>query len=219
MKEALGENVGRNQIIKKYIKDKIVLDVGFLGEDKNVEFSPLHKFIMKYAKELWGLDIDKERIENLKKKGYNVIYDDVQKLDNLSKLNKKFDVIVAGELIEHLENPGLFLDNIKKFLKSNGILIITTPNMLSLRYIIRHTLFGLESPHWKDRNCEIKYGHVIGFSKILLENLLLRKNYQIIEIRYAIKDEYKGFKGNFEKFISNIFPRLSPSLIAVCKVR
>lgn len=211
--------MGRNKIIKKYIRNKIVLDVGFLGEDKNIEFSHLHKFIMRYAKELWGLDVDKKRIESLKKRGYNVIYDDVQKLENLSKLNKKFDVIVAGELIEHLENPGLFLDKIKRFLNPDGSLIITTPNMFSLRYIIRHTIFGIESPHWKDRDSEIKYGHVIGFSKMLIENLLLRKSYKIIEITYTIKDEYKGFKGNMERLISYIFPRLAPSLIIVCKAK
>ncbi len=55
--------MGRNKIIKKYIKDKVVLDVGFLGENKNVEFSPLHKFIIRNANEVWGIDIDGRRIE------------------------------------------------------------------------------------------------------------------------------------------------------------
>nr|WP_172632601.1 methyltransferase domain-containing protein [Methanotorris igneus] len=165
------------------------------------------------------MDIDKERISQLKNKGYNVIYDDVQKFENLKKLNKKFDVIVAGEIIEHLENPGLFLDKVKEFLKEDGILIITTPNMLSLRFIIRHTLFGQESPFWKNRDDEIRYGHVIGFSKMLLENLLLRKGYKILEIRYTIKDEYSGVKGNIEKLISKIFPRFSPNLIVICKIK
>ncbi|UXM85392.1 class I SAM-dependent methyltransferase [Methanococcus aeolicus] len=211
--------MGRNKIIKKYIKDKVVLDVGFLGENKNVEFSPLHKFIIRNANEVWGIDIDGRRIEELKKKGHNVICDDVQKLENLTKLNKKFDVIIAGELIEHLENPGLFLDKIKEFLNKSGVLILTTPNILSLRYMLRHTLFEQESPYWEDKNAEIKYGHVIGFSKMLLENLLLRKNYKIIEIKYTIKDEYNGFRGNLEKFISAVFPRFAPSLIVVCKLK
>ncbi|AEH06047.1 class I SAM-dependent methyltransferase [Methanothermococcus okinawensis] len=211
--------MGRNKIIKKYIQNKVVLDVGFLGENKKVEFSSLHNFIIKNSKEVWGLDIDKDRINKLKEKGYNVIYDDVQELKNLMKLNKKFDVIIAGELIEHLENPGVFLDNISGFLNENGILVLTTPNMFSLRYILRHALFGQESPYWVDRNAEIKYGHVIGFSKMLLDNLLLRKGFEILEFKYTIKDEYGGFKGNLEKFISSFFPRFAPSLIVVCRVR
>lgn len=211
--------MGRNKIIEKYIQNKVVLDVGFLGENKKVEFSSLHNFIIKNSKEVWGLDIDKDRIHKLREKGYNVIYDDVQKLENLAKLNKKFDVIIAGELIEHLESPDVFLDDIKKFLNENGILILTTPNMFSLRYIVRHTVFGQESPYWNDRNAEIKYGHVIGFSKMLLENLLLRKEYKIVELNYTIKDEYTGIKGNMEKLISSVFPRLAPSLIVVCNVK
>ena len=91
--------------------------------------------------------------------------------------------------------------------------------MFSLRYIVRHTVFGQESPYWNDRNAEIKYGHVIGFSKMLLENLLLRKKYKIVELNYTIKDEYTGIKGNMEKLISSVFPRLAPSLIVVCNVK
>lgn len=207
----------RTKVIEKYIKNKSVLDLGFLGENNDRKFSYLHEFILKNAKEVYGVDINKERIEELKREGYNVIYDDVQEFKNLKELNKKFDVVVAGEIIEHLENPGLFLDNIKQFLKEEGVLILTTPNMLSLRYIVRHVLFGQESPYWKDRKNEIKYGHVVGFSKMLLENLLLRKGFEIVEIGYTIKDEYSGIKGNMEKLISKLFPRFAPQMFVVCK--
>ena len=211
--------IERFKIIKSFIKNKLVLDIGFLGENKKNEFSYLHLEIQKFAKEVWGLDVDKKRLDKLKKQGYNVVYDDAQKLENVKKLGIKFDVVVAGEIIEHLENPGLFLDNVKKVLKDDGILIITTPNMLSLRYIIRHIIFSQESPFWHDRDKEIKYGHVIGFSRILLENLLLRKNYKIIFKGYTIKDEYKEIKGNLEKLISKIIHRFAPSLIFICKVK
>jgi len=65
---------------------------------------------------------------------------------------------------------------------------------------------------------EIKYSHVIRFSKMLLENLLLRKDYKIIETGYTIKDEYSGIKGNMEKLISKLFPRFAPQMFVVCKI-
>jgi len=44
---------------------------------------------------------------------------------------QKFDTIVAGEIIEHLERPLVFLIATRKLLKSGGTLLISTPNCLS----------------------------------------------------------------------------------------
>ena len=210
----------RNDFIIPLIKNQKVLDLGFLGENKKVQFSDLHKLVLKYSgKSSLGVDIHKDRITKLKKKGYNVLCDNVVSLEKLSKTNEKFDVILAGELIEHVENLGIFLDNLKVFLKKNGIIILTTPNMLSLRHIARHIFTGTEGPHWKDRKSEIKYGHVIGFTHFLMDNLLLRKGFTIEKKDYTIKSEYSGVRGNLEKIISKIFPRLAPNLIYVVKLK
>ena len=43
--------------------------------------------------------------------------------------DKKFDLIIAIEIIEHLDNPRQFLEEIQKLLKPGGQLIVTTPNI------------------------------------------------------------------------------------------
>ena len=45
---------------------------------------------------------------------------------------KQFDAIVAIEIIEHLENPYLFLRECAKLLKPDGLLFITSPNVESI---------------------------------------------------------------------------------------
>ena len=40
-----------------------------------------------------------------------------------------FDLIASVEVIEHLENPTAFLRSISRLLNSNGIVILTTPNV------------------------------------------------------------------------------------------
>jgi len=43
-----------------------------------------------------------------------------------------FDAVVSLEVIEHLENPRLFVREIERILKVNGRCLITTPNQISL---------------------------------------------------------------------------------------
>jgi 2-polyprenyl-3-methyl-5-hydroxy-6-metoxy-1,4-benzoquinol methylase len=46
--------------------------------------------------------------------------------------NQSFEVVVAAEVIEHLENPRFTFREIYRLLKPGGIAIITTPNNESL---------------------------------------------------------------------------------------
>lgn len=50
--------------------------------------------------------------------------------DNFSQ--DGYDLVIAIEIIEHLENPWLFLREIRKVLRKGGVLILTTPNVDSL---------------------------------------------------------------------------------------
>lgn len=50
----------------------------------------------------------------------------------LSKDGKRYDAIVAIEIIEHLENPYSFLRECAKLLKPDGLLFVTTPNVESM---------------------------------------------------------------------------------------
>ena len=57
--------------------------------------------------------------------------------EKLSLPDKSFDVVVSVEGIEHLENPHLFLREVNRVLKNGGTLILTTPNIVSLRSRVR----------------------------------------------------------------------------------
>ena len=55
------------------------------------------------------------------------------------KKNKhiKFDVVIASEVIEHVENRLKFLSDLSKIVKNNGLVILTTLNKS-----IASTIFG-----------------------------------------------------------------------------
>lgn len=120
----------REEIILKLCRGKDVLDIGCVGSGEPI--GKLHKLIAKVAQSVLGLDINCNGVKILQRQGYNVICGDAENF----MISKQFDIIIGGELIEHLSNPGLFLKNAYKHLRPGGLLILTTPNAFSLRILI-----------------------------------------------------------------------------------
>ena len=99
--------------IKDYIAYKDVLDIGNTGMAQGTAMS---KEIKKLVKSYKGID-EKE---------------DVQKFN----LRKKFDVVTCFEVLEHVENPGLAIIQMKKHLKDDGVLLLSVPNIKSLYHLL-----------------------------------------------------------------------------------
>lgn len=123
----------RLEIIERFVRGGAVLDVGCVdsrpGRDattQRLERKPnlLFKRIVELNPQTLGVDIDAEGVEALKGMGYQAVCADA----TVMELERRFDAIVAGELIEHLENPGLFLRNMRRHLAERGVLILSTPN-------------------------------------------------------------------------------------------
>lgn len=53
-----------------------------------------------------------------------------------------FDLVLAVELVEHIENHGTFFDELSRVLKPGGKALFTTPNILSLKSRMRFLLSG-----------------------------------------------------------------------------
>jgi 2-polyprenyl-3-methyl-5-hydroxy-6-metoxy-1,4-benzoquinol methylase len=61
---------------------------------------------------------------------------------SLPNPNEDFDVVIAAEIIEHLENPRFTMREIFRVLRDGGWAIITTPNNESLRALLALVLRG-----------------------------------------------------------------------------
>ena len=108
-----------------------MLDVGCTSHQVEVD-SPfwLHGRLRSRF-EVTGLDISEENIEQLLNRGFERLY--AASAEEFS-LRDRFDTIVAGELIEHLSNPGRFLWCAREHLQRDGRLVLTTPYVFSLMY-------------------------------------------------------------------------------------
>lgn len=112
--------------ILRYVVGPKVLDVGCTDHvvDRDSNEWLYGKLVEKHP-DLTAIDISEENLNTLRLMGYKNLYQ--QSAEDFT-FDEKFDTIVAGELIEHLSNPGLFLSRAFQHLKPEGRLIITTPN-------------------------------------------------------------------------------------------
>ena len=99
----------------------------------------MHQKLSDAANEIWGVDIDASGISYLSNKGFNnLIVADISKLDEIEIIQKQsFDVVVASEVIEHLQNPGLFLNSARSLMiPEKTEFIVTVPNAFRIDNLI-----------------------------------------------------------------------------------
>jgi 2-polyprenyl-3-methyl-5-hydroxy-6-metoxy-1,4-benzoquinol methylase len=88
------------------------------------------KQFARLADELHGMDLEEENLEAAEAHDVKVRIADAE--EEFPYENEFFDVVFAGELIEHLFDPEKFLARCHRILKPGGILVLTTPNLASL---------------------------------------------------------------------------------------
>lgn len=165
------------QAILPHIPNALVLDVGCVGhslDNRNVLRRWVHEFLCEHAAHVVGIDLLANEISQLRQEGYDVRCADAESFE----LTERFDVIVAGELIEHLSNPGLFLRQCNKHLVDRGLLILTTPNAFSLHHLLAVLCRRTNDPY---ANPE----HTFLFSPRVLRVLVGRYGLQIEHLTYA----------------------------------
>lgn len=89
---------------------------------------------------------------------------------------KEFDAIVSRQVFEHLKNPNEILQAMFKFLKTDGIGLIEVPSF--------------EKALRLNRYYDIFSDHIAYYTKETLSHLVLRNNFEILDIFDAFNDEY-----------------------------
>ena len=168
----------REEVIAEYVAGATVLDLGVVDSRRALEptaqrlgeFSTsLHEHIRRLSPRTVGVDIDAKGIEILRQRGYDVVCADVETMN----LNRRFDTIVAGEIIEHLRNPGRALDTIRKHLNPSGRLILTTCNPFYINQVWKILKYNQVQVHEE---------HTAWFDPYTLGRLLARSGFEVLRL-------------------------------------
>ena len=117
------EHLHRYAFASQYVKNKKVLDLAS-GEGFGTDI------LAKTAECIVGIDINHEVIVHASTKynKKNISFIQGSILNIPIEGQKIFDVIVCFEAIEHIDEHDILFQEIKRLLKDDGILIISTPN-------------------------------------------------------------------------------------------
>jgi SAM-dependent methyltransferase len=127
----ISDNPIHQRLLKAYIAAKPMvkgdlLEVG-CGEGRGVEV------LLENVDSYLGIDKIQEVIDNLSPKYPNAVFQQAIIPPFSGLTTDAFDSVVSFQVIEHIQNDRLFLEEIYRVLKPGGKAIISTPN-------IRHTL-------------------------------------------------------------------------------
>ena len=180
------------------VAGKSILDIGVVEHTREALESSgwLHGHLRRHAAQCLGVDVLEDEVRYLQTKGYNVIRADVTK----APVAGKFDVIIAGEVLEHLDATGMFMKNCATMLNFGGRLAITVPNPWYANVMLKN-LFG--SSIFVD-----SADHVAWYDASTLYELSQREGLQL--------DRYTGICSSSSRtFRARLFYGLRPVLVKV----
>jgi 2-polyprenyl-3-methyl-5-hydroxy-6-metoxy-1,4-benzoquinol methylase len=153
-----------------------VIHIGFADEGfRQMQESSeawLHGRLATVAKELVGLDVSEEGVTDARAQGYEAHAVDCRDPAAVRSLElEPADLLIAGEVIEHLDDPGAFLAGLHRLVRPGGELVVTTPNAA-----------GWLNPLAALANREINHpDHVATYTWRTLTTLLGRHGWEPVE--------------------------------------
>ncbi len=208
----------RLDIFKEYLINKNVLHIGCSDwpdtEEKINKKELLHQYLENITAGLYGIDVDEEGIMTMQKSGFRYVFiGDIYNIHNDKNLsNKKFDVLLISEVMEHLTNPGLALESVKRYiLKTNPRceVIFTVPNYHNFW---RNIVLGLKCKE------VVHFDHKYYFSYRTFRALIESYNFQVDDFYFVLYGKYpQTIKGQiYLKLLSKISPCIATYLYFKC---
>ena len=154
-----------------------------------------------------GIDSDESAAAEARGVCEEVLVGDVESIE-LPFPDSSFDVVLCGDLIEHLRDPEAFLVRVRPLLRPGGKLVLTTPNVANWAMRV-----GLLAGRWRytDRGI-LDSTHTHLFTKKTLEQTLDAAGYRIVSFDITAPVPRVGSPA--VERTAHALARLRPSLLA-----
>jgi len=184
-----------------------VLNLGCVDQvPDGYQIAPLHRRLAAVAARCVGVDVDRAGIAALLGEGFEVLYADATDPGFVSEMPCRFDVVIAGEIIEHLVDPGGMLANTRRVLEPGGRLLLSAPNPYWMAVAVGETL------GWYSGNVD----HVADYRPYGMAELAARTGFELTAWRGEANPAF--WKGNRRPFhwLARAVGVVNPHAIADC---
>ncbi len=205
IRRPLGESY--EDYLAKEVKDKSVLDIGICEHTFERMTSPAwkHNIIRNNASFSLGIDIIPDLVEKLKEQGANVALCDAT---SDIYLGRKFDVVHAGDVIEHVDSTVHLLKFCARHLGKGGKLIVRTPNPYCFDYVHLQKKFSTDRSNL-EHIAYICPTHALEIGK--RSGLCLSRYYVLYPSGFSMKGllqaGYFMSKGKFRHAFAEVFAK------------
>jgi SAM-dependent methyltransferase len=129
--------------------------------------------------------------------------------------SESIDSILAGELIEHLYDPLIFLSECRRVLQPDGILVLTTPNLAALQD--RLTFLIGRSPRHVDCHHEYLRLHIRPFTKTSLQKTVRSAGFEPLGVLSNYLVWHTASRRFSSRWLARLFPGLGGSLVIAAR--
>jgi SAM-dependent methyltransferase len=195
-----------------------VLDIG-AGDGLVLDW--LSKTIQDRA-ELIGLELNADAVQRMREKGYDAYECSASSAYPFD--DGHFDVVFAGEVIEHVIDPDAMLLECRRVLRPSGTLVVTTPNLLAWHnrllmllgvtpFFVEHSYIQTYGPMYSlRRRPSVPVGHLRIYNLTPLKALLARNGFVVKTVQGCAFLPIPGLF-TLDKAISRIRPALASLLV------
>ncbi|MCB1144787.1 MAG: methyltransferase domain-containing protein [Leptospiraceae bacterium] len=139
---------------------------------------------------IYGIEID-EKTADLARKylDFQIIGDiEVLDLENYLK-DKKFDIILCADVLEHLKQPDLVLEKLKKYLTQDGKILISVPNITYIGVLLPmiHGRFNYRETGILDET-HLKFFSIESFETISKKSGLIINSIDRVQVNASDSD-------------------------------
>jgi SAM-dependent methyltransferase len=166
----VNKQLGSWDCIRNFVESQSTLDIGVVEHDLDHVSSKSwkHKFVKEHSKSVVGIDILEKEVDYLNAKGYDVRLVDATSDANL---DERFDRVLIGDVIEHVNDPSKLLEFSARHLNDDGLIGVSTPNPFFYSYILKAMRFGTFIPNadhvsWISPTMALELGYRSGLELV-----------------------------------------------------